>query len=191
MTVGLMTIRELLSDPEYRKYFTTVPELPAHYTPDAMPWRLILQLKGDTHWKSKRFGTYQEAFRGFKTVLPKIQNAAINCPGLNFMPPTRLVRVKGKFHTEGKLKGQPIVKALVWKPRLEPDHEPHHWCGYCRRPTIFVNKGMGARMLNGFRLPATQVAFRCSLCGASEQIMDIRHPERNQAWDRNRIRVHA
>lgn len=190
MTVGLITIRELLSDPEYKKYFITVPQLPGHYTPDVLPWRLILQLKGDTHWKSKRFGTYQEAFRGFKTVLPKIQDAAINCPGLNFVPPMRTVRVKNKFIV---VKGvqKPLVKTIVWKPRLEADHEPHQWCGFCRRPTIFVNKGMGARMLNGFRLPPTQVAYRCGLCGASEGIMDIRHPERNQAWDVNRPKFHG
>jgi hypothetical protein len=191
MTVGLITIRELLSDPEYRKYFTTVPVLPSHYTPDALPWRLLVQKSGEHVWRSKRFGTYQEAFAGFKTMLPKIENAAINCPGLNFMPPVRTVKVKGKFHTEGRDKGKPVIKTLVWKPRLEPDHSAHYWCGYCRRPTTFVDKGLGARTLNGFRLPATRVAFRCSVCGSNSELMDIRSPQRNQQWDLSRPRFYA
>src|SRR5688500_5306861 len=142
MTVGLITIRELLSDTEYKKYFTTVPQLPAHYTLEMRPSRLLLQFKCENTWKSKRYGTYVEAFGGFKTILPKIQDAAINCPGLGFAPPMRTVKVKGKFHTEGRQKGQPIIKTLVWKPRLEPDHSAHYWCAYCRRPSTFVDKGI-------------------------------------------------
>jgi len=188
--VGLITIRELLRDPEYRAYFTRVPKLPDHYTPEMKPWRLLLQLKGDTTWKSKRFGTYQEAFAGFKLVLPKIENAAINCPGLNFVPPMRTVKVKNKFHTEGKLKGKPIIKTLVWRPRLEADHEAHYWCAYCRRPSIFVHKGIGAKMLNGSRLPATRVAYRCMICGSNAELMDLRRPQYNQGWDLNRPRFY-
>jgi len=191
MTVGLITIRELLADPEYKKYFTTVPQLPDHYTPETKPWRLLLQLKGDSTWKSKRFGTYKEAFAGFKLVLPKIQDAAINCPGLNFNPPMRTVRVKGKFHTTGKQQGQPIVKTIVWKPRLEADHLQHYWCAYCRRPSVFVVKGMAPRMINGFRLPATHVAFRCGICGSNSNLMDIRQPQMNQRWDVNRPKFYA
>jgi hypothetical protein len=124
-------------------------------------------------------------------VLPKIQDAAINCPALGFAPPMRTVRVKGKFHTEGRLKGKPVVKTLVWKPRLEADHLQHHWCAHCRRPTIFVDKGMAAKLLNGYRMPATRVAYRCSLCGTNAELMDIRQPQRNQAWDLNRPRYYA
>jgi hypothetical protein len=183
--VGLITIKELLRDPQYREYFTKVPKLPDHYTPDMEPWRLLVQLNGDPKWKSKRFGTYKEAFQGFKKLLPKLNNAAINCPGLGFMPPIRNVRLKGKLDQ----KGQPIPRTIVWRPKLEMDMAAHHWCAHCRRPTIFVDKGMGAKMLNGLRMPATRVAFRCSICGASSDIQDVRHPERNQTWDLNRPRV--
>lgn len=185
-TVGLITIRELLRDPQYKAYFVKVPKLPEHYTPDSLPWRLLVLKQGEHIWRGKRFGTYEEAFAGMKTMLPKIENAAINCPGLNFMPPVRTVRVKGKVDAKGK----PIIKTLVWKPRLEADHEAHYWCGYCRRPTIFVDKGLGARMLNGGRLPASRVAFRCSICGSNSQLMDIRKPENNQQWDLQRPRFY-
>lgn len=189
--VGLITIRELLSDPQYKAFFTKVPVLPDHYTPDALPWRLLVQKNGESVWRGKRFGTYQEAFAGMKTMLPKIKNAAINCPGLSFMPPIRTVKVKGKFITEGRNKGKPLIKSIVWKPRLEADHALHYWCGYCRRPATFVHKGMAARTIGGYRMPASRIAFRCSICGSSDEIMDIRNPERNQGWDLNRPRLHA
>lgn len=187
MTVGMITIRELLADPQYKAYFTKVPKLPDHYTPEALPWRLLVRKEGEQQWRSKRFGTYQEAFQGFKVMLPKIQDAAINCPALNFMPPVRTVRVKGKLDA----KGNQVIRSLVWKPRLEADMLPHEWCGYCRRPTIFGAKAMSPRMLNGYRLPATDVKLRCLTCGSSAQIMDIRHPENNQRWDTNRPRLVA
>lgn len=186
---GQITIRELLRDPQYRAYFTAVPVMPDHYTPDSLPWRLFVNKRGETKWRSKRFGTYREAFAGMKKMLPNINDAAINCPGLNWQPPMKTVRLKGKFYETGKLKGQPILRSVVWKPRLEPDMAQHHWCAFCRRPTVFVNKGMAARMLNGLLLPATRVMFRCSICGAHEEIMDIRKPENNQAWDLTRTRV--
>lgn len=187
---GLMTIRELLADEEYKKYFMTIPHLPEHYTKDAQPWRLLVQLTGDPKWKSQRFGTYKEAYIKLKKLMPKVNNAAINSPGLGFMPPVRTVRVKGKVHDTGKLKGQPVLRTLVWKPQLTADMAQHHWCAHCRRPTIFADKGMPTRMLNGTRLPATRVAYRCTLCGTNAELMDIRKPELNQRWDVARPKVY-
>ena len=37
MPVGMITVKELLADPQYKKFFTTVPKLPDHYTPDMLP----------------------------------------------------------------------------------------------------------------------------------------------------------
>lgn len=179
MPVGMITVKELLADPQYKKFFTTVPKLPDHYTPDKLPWRLMVLKEGEKAWRSKRFGTYAEAFQGFKTMLPKINDAAINCPGLNFMPPVKHVRLK----SSGK------VRSIIWQPRLTPDMLPHYWCGYCRRPTLFGNKATAAKMLNGYRMPASEVRYRCLTCGSSADLMDIRHPENNQRWDVNRPRL--
>ena len=184
--VGLITIRELLRDPQFKAYFVHVPKLPEHYTPDAMPWRLLVLKKDEHTWRGKRFGTYEEAFAGFKKMLPVIENAAINCPGLNFVPPMRTVRVKNRVDEKGK----PLIKTLVWQPRLEPDHQAHHWCAYCRRPSVFIDRGMGAKMLNGQRLPAARIALRCMICGSNSELMDIRKPQNNQAWDLARPRFH-
>lgn len=185
MPVGMITIRELLRDPQFKEYFTKVPQLPDHYAPEAQPWRLLVMKEGEHVWRAKRYGTYQEAFKGFKTMLPKLHDAAINCPPLSFRPPIRTGRVKGKFDAKGK----PILKSIIWKPRLTPDMLQHHWCGYCRRPTLFGNKAMPPKMLNGMKMPISEVQFRCLVCGSSERIMDIRHPENNQGWDINRPRV--
>lgn len=187
--VGLMTIRELLADEEYKKYFMTIPHMPEHMA-SAQPWRLMVQLQGDSKWKSQRFATYREAYLKLKKLMPKVHNAAINSPGLGFMPPVRTVRVKGKVHDTGKLKGQPVLRTLVWKPPVTADMAQHHWCAHCRRPTIFADKGMSTKLMNGLRLPATRVAYRCGLCGTNAELMDIRKPERNQAWDVTRPKVY-
>lgn len=185
--IGLITIRELLRDPHYKAYFTKVPKLPDHYTPEALPWRLLVMKQGEHVWRGKRYGTYQEAFAGLKKMMPTITNAAINCPPLGFMPPIRNVRVKNKIDQRTK---QPMIKSLVWKPTLEMDMAKHEWCAHCRRPSIFVDRGLGARMLNGYRMAATRTAYRCCICGSSAEIMDIRRPELNQNWDLNRPKLH-
>jgi hypothetical protein len=46
-------------------------------------------------------------------------------------------------------------------------------------------------MINGFRLPATHVAFRCGICGSNSNLMDIRQPQMNQRWDVNRPKFYA
>lgn len=182
----LITIRELLRDPVFKKYFLTTPELPAHYTPDKLPWKLYVLKEGEHIWRSKRFGTYRDAFDGFKKMLPTITNAAINNPALSFMPPVRNVKVKGKVDSKGK----PIIRSLVWKPQLTDDMSPHNWCPYCRRPSIF--KFMLPKAVKGqFQLPMSEPKMRCIICGASDSVVDLRHPTNAQQWDANRPRIYS
>lgn len=175
MSLQLITIKELLRDPQYRAFFTKVPELPAHYTAANRPWKLIVMKKGETTWRSKRVGTYEEAFAGFKKLLPIIDNAAINCPALGFAPPTRTVKLKGQVDA----KGRPVIKTLAWKPAISDDMEHHDWCPHCRRPSIFHM----ATLANG-RVSAVDpvAAMRCIICGASERIVNLRNPEKTQQW---------
>lgn len=176
MQLELITLKELLRDPQYREFFTKVPKLPEHYTPDTRPWKLLIIKPGETVWRSKRFGTYQEAFVGLKKMMSVIDNAAINCPALGFMPPVRTVRIKGKFDRRGK----PILKSLVWKPRLEAEMGDHHWCPHCRRPSIFKIASLKRSAVQG------EPMLRCMICGASERIVNLRSPQNNQGWDVNR-----
>jgi hypothetical protein len=189
MNLELITIRELLRDPKYREFFIKIPELPPHYTPEVKPWKLLVLKEGETKWRAKRYGTYREAFDGFKRMLPLITNAAINSPALTFMPPVRTVRVKGKFVVvRGKQK--PVIKSLVWKPQITSDMEPHIWCSHCRRPSIFKNVVVKPREVGGFAIPTVAPVMRCIICGASERIVDLRNPTNAQKWDPNRPKIY-
>lgn len=181
MSLEMITIKELLRDPQYRTFFTKVPELPEHYTLDNKPWKLIVMKTGESKWRSKRMGTYQEAFAGLKKMLPMIDNAAINCPALGFRPPTRTVRIKGKFDSRGRQ----VIRTTLWIPQISGDMEPHNWCPHCRRPTIF----RFAIMNNTRQFAASVPALRCTICGASDRIVNLRNPEAAQAWNTNLPKV--
>lgn len=185
----MITLRELLRDPQYKEYFTKVPVLPAHYDASRKPWKLYILKEGENAWRSKRFGTYGEAFAGLKKVLPTSENAAINCPGLSFMPPIKNFRLKGQF--QDKAQKKPVLRTKVWKPQIASDLAPHNWCPHCRRPVVFKMAGLPAKRIGDFVLPPDDAALRCSICGASERIVDLRHPETAQRWDPNRPKVYA
>lgn len=140
---------------------------------------------GEAAWRSKRYGTYQDAFAGLKKMLPTVDNAAINCPGLSFMPPVRTVRLKGQTDSKGKQ----IIRTTMWKPQIDADMGTHHWCPYCRRPSIFKMAVLNRPKRSGFALPVGEAVLRCIICGSSERVVDLRHPENNQGWDLNRPRI--
>lgn len=185
LSIELITIKELLRDPQYRSYFTKVPKLPPHYTEANLPWKLIILKSGEKAWRSKRFGTYQDAFAGLKKMLPVIQNGAINCPALTFMPPTRTVRLKGQYDK----KGRQVIRTIMWKPSISSDMEHHDWCSHCRRPSIFKYATTPPRQRGKYWSPQGEPALRCIICGASDRIVNLRHPENEQRWDTNRAKV--
>ena len=186
----LISIHELLRDRQYREYFLKVPQLPPHYTPSNMPWKLMVLKKGETHWRSKRFSTYQEAFGGLKVMPPSIRNGAINCPALDFMPPIKNYKVKGKFVGNGHLR-RPLIVTKVWKPQLTDDMSEHSWCGYCRRPSIFRYATIQRPSKGRFEFTHGEPEVRCIICGASARILNLRHPEHgSQRWDATRPKVY-
>lgn len=184
-TIELITIKELLRDPQYRAYFSKVPKLPAHVKPESLPWKLIIQKPDESIWRSKRYGTYPEAFAGLKKMLPKISNAAINCPGLGFMPPVRTVRLKGKFDK----KGAQVIRTTLWTPQISSDMAAHNWCPHCRRPSIFRIARLSRPARGEYSTPQGEPVLRCIICGASERVVDLRHPENTQGWDVKRPRL--
>lgn len=185
MSTAMITLKELLRDPQYRTYFSKVPKLPAHYKPENKPWKLMILKPGEKAWRTKRFGTYSEAFAALKKMLPVIEDATINCPALGFMPPIKTVRLKGKTDKKGK----PVLRTIVWKPQLTDDMETHYWCPYCRRPSIFKIATIAPRMRNGYVLPSPEPKMRCSICGASDTLIDLRNPTNTQQWDINRPKI--
>lgn len=178
-----VSLIELLRDPEYKKYFMKVPKLPPHYK-GTKPWKLYVLLKGQQVWKTKRFETYAEAYNQLKRLLPKVVDAAINCPALGFRPPIKSVKLKGKTEMV-RGKAQPVFRSLIWRPELDSSMDRHEWCPYCRRPTVF--KTLASRLHTGnSTVIITDPKFRCTICSASEVIVNLKHPEKEQAWDTNR-----
>ena len=185
----MITIHELLRDADYKAFFCSVPELPPHYYPESLPWRLIVVKKGETHFRVKRFSTYAQAFKALKKLLPQISDGTINCPALDFQPPTKVVKVKGKFHTNKRGVKQQITRIVTWTPKLPiGEYEEHNWCPYCRRPTVFSR--MTRHQLLGFATLGAGIdstLLRCKMCGASENLVNLRSPNLHQKWELNAI----
>ena len=163
----MLTIHELLQDKQYREFFLNAPPMPTVYRVQQMsPWRVYIQREADGAWAKKDLPTYREAFQLFKRYKPDIHDAAICSRAVAFPPPHRLVRIKGQYREvvrRGKKETVQVTKLVVWKPRLPVDETAHHWCTYCRRPTVFryfskhhaFEKDMGI----------TQDELRCTICG--------------------------
>lgn len=155
-----------------------MPELPPHLTAEGkLPWRLMVQLKGEHHWRTKRFATYKEAFTALKKLLPRAADATINCAAVQFKPPMRVVRVKGKYFTDKKGNKTQVTRLITWAPRMpEFEYEEHHWCPYCRRPSTFKyfvqHHALPLRRTAG--MPIDPGVLRCSICGASENIVSLK-----------------
>lgn len=187
-SVELITIQELLRDPQYRVYFTKVPQLPDHIAnnPTAMPWKLYVLKKDEDKWRTKKFHTYGEAFAGLKKMLPRIENGAINCPGLSFIPPIKNYRLKGKMENK-----KPAMRTKVWQPRIDADLARHNWCPHCRRPSVFNIATKPFISPSGHKIPLGEPMMRCMICGASERVVDLRNPLSHQRWDLNRPTIYT
>lgn len=154
----MITIHELLDDPVYKKYFCTVPKLP-DVPRIAPPWRLYAKVEGKG-WAKRDFPSYQGAFRAFGKLRPGLLDAAIVCLPMLLDPPTKVVKIKGKY-----VNGVQVTKEILWQPKLEGHEQDHHWCGRCRRPTTFgyftkhhAFRGENARLMD----PSVR---RCVICG--------------------------
>lgn len=187
---NMITLDELLEDEDYKKFFITVPKLPPHYR-GSEPWKLMILKEGEQQWRTKRFNTYTEAFKALKKLRPSIADGLINCPGLDWQPPIKRYRVKGRTVRVGR-KEVPMIRLVTWKPKIEADMPQHHWCPYCRRPTVFdyytVHPAM-TKQRTGSGSNVDPTLLRCGICAASEQLVNLRNPVNHQNWDLNRVKV--
>lgn len=163
----MLTIHELLEDKTYKEYFLKSPAMPEVYRQlNMVPWRVYIQREADGPWAKKDLPTYKEAFALFKKYRPNIHDAAIMSRSVAFAPPHRFVRIKGQYREvvrKGKKEKVQVVKLVLWKPNLPPEESGHHWCTYCRRPTVF--KYFSRHHAFGKNEPITQDELRCSICG--------------------------
>ena len=167
----MLTIHELLEDPVYRKYFLTVPRLP-DVQRTVPPWRLYVKRGG--RWMKRDFEKYAEAVKLFNRLRSVgLQDATVTCRPVAFAPPSRIVRIKGKFQTNARgqyildAQGQkkPITREVFWKAAVPADEEEHTWCPYCRRPTVFNYFSTHHAIVGAHKYYMDPSARRCTICG--------------------------
>ena len=168
----MIPMSELVRDPAYRKFLQTVPRTPLisrdktkMMTP---PWVVYIQKEPHGSWGKRSFWKYSKAFKFLAKALKMgVADAALNNKRIGFEPPSKLVRVKGKYQLDSRGKKRQVTKLMVWKPPLQAEDEDHHWCKYCRRPTVFKYYKRH-RALKNQDLDTT--VPRCCICGASARI---------------------
>jgi len=171
----MMTIHDLLEDPRYREFLTTKPRIPAiSKDPTKMstpPWVVYVQKQQLGPWGKKEFWKYSEALEFLKkAVRLKVHDAALNNRRNPTKPPSRVVRIKGKYTVDRKGNRVQVTKAVVWKPKIPEGEIDHHWCLHCRRPTVFRYY----RKHKALKMPAIDNNVpRCCICGASARVATI------------------
>lgn len=165
----MLTITELLQDERYKQWFLTKPKMPT--APRlAPPWRLYVQLSAGTAWRKKDCWEYAEAVKAFARLRKQgLHDAAITCRPMAWEPPTRIVKVKGQFHTGGDGVRRPVTREIVWRPKLPPEEEHHLWCPYCRRPTVFKAFANHHAFTGANKALMDPGAARCTICGIRQE----------------------
>lgn len=180
----MITLPELLEDARYKAFFTTPPKM-LKPLPGQKPWRVMIQRKQDGPWAKKETETYADAFRIIRHNLRAgtLYDGTIQSRGIAFGPPVRIAKVtrggKPVYHTrDGKRvlgpDGKPIQKTVVveWKPKLDPSDDPHTWCTFCRRPTVFRwFRSHHALRKAGLQDIVDLSHRRCTICGAREDFI--------------------
>lgn len=166
----VILMSELVEDPTYWEFLQTKPELPEISRDKRMmltaPWVVYVQREAEGKWGKREFWKYSKALKFLERALAVgVHDAALNCRRIGFDPPSRFVRIKGKFVKGSDGKRRQATKRVYWKPRLPADEADHHWCKYCRRPTVFKYFSTHKRLGK-----VDTTVPRCCICGASARI---------------------
>lgn len=161
---------ELVKDPVYWEYLQTKPSTPRvsrdKKKVTSPPWVVYVQQEADGKWGRKSFWKYKDALEFMQRWLERgAHDAALNNRRLGFNPPQKWVRIRGKFVVGSDGKKRQAVKLIQWKPKLSADEQQHHWCKYCRRPTLFKYYSR-----HRFLGTCDSTVPRCCICGASARI---------------------
>jgi hypothetical protein len=148
-TVRQVTLRELLEDPIYRKWFMKPPE---KKTPSR--WRVYAQKTEGGPWSKADFITWGQAYHFVRRHHKQWYDAALCSRVWEWRPP--VIRVR----TERQVKGR---WRKVW---VRNYYEPmvnmigHVWCPHCRRPTVF-------RQFKRHHNVGKALVYkpRCTICG--------------------------
>lgn len=113
----MMTLREQLGDPIYKKWFSTPPNErgDAGITP---PWYVYVQRTMDGPWQRAEFKSWKKGFKFVKKNLKTFHDMSLSHKRQEFQPPVVREGGKRRYHF--------------------PPAPGHLWCGYCRRMTRFA-----------------------------------------------------
>lgn len=174
----MITLIELLEDPVYRAFFTTVPKtlVPPQ---GRKPWQVLTRTTSTGPWAKQEFAKYAEAFRFLAPQIKQgaVHDAAIRSLSIAFAPPERRAKVSkgGKPVMVKSTTGLLVHKTVTvrWKPRFPIDEfENHIWCTYCRRPTVFrwfkTHHAIRGTVLDGLTDPTYKL---CTICGSREEFI--------------------
>lgn len=161
---------DLIKDKTYRKFLMTQPVIPKLMKDPryavSPPWVVYVQREPEGPWGKKEFWKYTEAFKFFAAWLKKgAHDLAINNKRYGYEPPLRFARIRGRYVVGSDGVRRQATKEIPWKPRLQEGDVEHHWCKYCRRPTVFKFYSRHKRL--GTVDPTVP---RCCICGSSARI---------------------
>jgi hypothetical protein len=157
-------IRELLKDPEYRKWFSTDPKM----SPRAK-WRVYAQPVIDGPWKRADFTSWKKAYRFFAKNFKSWHDAALVCRNFPSDPPS--VRVKVRIKSTDR-RGEPVFGVVMkskWLPGVLTK-QWHTWCPHCRRPTLFGYFAKHHAFTERGIYPL-RYKLRCSICGVALDVI--------------------
>jgi hypothetical protein len=140
-----LTLRDLIKDPIYRKWYAMKP---IEFSVGTLPWRVwVLTPRGWTKPKQD-FRTYAEAYNWIVRRMDQYEDLVLYSKGHEFKPP--IIKYRDKKY--------------YW-----PTPIGFRWCGYCRRPTEFK---MFSRHHALTHIQDTH-APRCSICGARAKFQKL------------------
>lgn len=136
----MMTLREQLEDPIYKKWFDSPPR-EKDDAATSPPWYVYVQKEQDGPWRRAEFTTWEKGHKYVTKKIKKFHDMALVHKRHEFRPPVVREGGKRRYHF-------PPALGLVW-------------CGYCRRMTRFACFSRHHAMPKW----ANSGERRCSICG--------------------------
>lgn len=134
MPADQITLKRLLKDPIYRKWFSTKPAQGAQGR-----WRVWFKETPTSPWEEKEFPSWKKGFKFVQANINNFYDMALANPSHAYSPPVviwkRTKNPKTEIITKHRRHYVPPVAEDA--DRMIDNHK-HAWCPYCRRPTIFT-----------------------------------------------------
>lgn len=164
----MMPLSELMEDRQFNLFFRRTPHLHNIQQDGRLCWRIWIQQVADGRWRKKDVADYQFGVRVILGRLESIHDAALQCRGRAYEPPVQRVKLVRAGRPLLDSAGRQQIKEVRWKipAQLLQDYGLHHWCFYCRRPTVF-GYFKNHHAFRGTSLEPFVGAdrLRCTLCG--------------------------